>query len=237
MRSTTTPPPTAGRQSPGNPQQQRSSTRPRRNYQACIACKEQKIRCQLGSPDDPQPPCARCRRSRLDCVFGPPRGAVRGTKRKRARGIDDDRAWLIFFFFFFWSLRRVDLHTASTESHLGPRGDPAPSDVPSVGVHAPTASADASNGSPAVSDASRGDGNRPVPVHFGHAAASSATLSNRDQPSLLDASAIENELRSRDLSDWSGFQLCREGWISPIEAEFLLQWYIPSMLLPLRIRI
>lgn len=101
MRSTTTPPPTAGRQSPGNPQQQRSSTRPRRNYQACIACKEQKIRCQLGSPDDPQPPCARCRRSRLDCVFGPPRGAVRGTKRKRARGIDDDRAWLIFFFFFF----------------------------------------------------------------------------------------------------------------------------------------
>ncbi|GME47630.1 C6 transcription factor [Neofusicoccum parvum] len=183
---------------------QRSSARPRRNYQACLPCKEQKVRCQLGSPDDPQPPCARCRRSRLDCVFGPPRGAVRGSRRKRRRG-----DW---------------------ESCLGPQGDPVPTDVPSVGVHAP------SSGGAAVPVAVRGD--RPVPGQLGHqpntenpvnSGTASSTASHRPQAIPWDASAIESELRSRDLSDWGGFQLCRDGWISPNEAEFLLQCYFEWM--------
>lgn len=50
----------------------------RRNYQACEACKKQKGRCDLGSPDNPQPPCTRCRRARKECVFGPSRFASRG---------------------------------------------------------------------------------------------------------------------------------------------------------------
>ncbi|OJD35932.1 c6 transcription factor [Diplodia corticola] len=50
----------------------------RRNYQACEACKKQKGRCDLGSPDNPQPPCTRCRRARKECVFGPSRFTSRG---------------------------------------------------------------------------------------------------------------------------------------------------------------
>ncbi|EKG11013.1 hypothetical protein MPH_12016 [Macrophomina phaseolina MS6] len=50
----------------------------RRNYQACEACKKQKGRCDLGSPDNPKPPCTRCRRARKECVFGPSRFSSRG---------------------------------------------------------------------------------------------------------------------------------------------------------------
>ncbi|KAK7544141.1 uncharacterized protein J3D65DRAFT_608645 [Phyllosticta citribraziliensis] len=52
----------------------------RRNYQACEACKKQKGRCDLGSCDDPQPPCTRCRRARRECVFGPSRYSTKGAK-------------------------------------------------------------------------------------------------------------------------------------------------------------
>lgn len=44
-----------------------------RNYQACLGCQKQKIRCQLGSPINPKPPCIRCQRLMQQCVFGPPR--------------------------------------------------------------------------------------------------------------------------------------------------------------------
>jgi len=44
-----------------------------RNYQACLGCQKQKIRCHLGSPVNPKPPCTRCQRLRQQCVFGPPR--------------------------------------------------------------------------------------------------------------------------------------------------------------------
>lgn len=45
----------------------------RRNYQACLECKKQKIKCHLGDSETPHPPCSRCRRVRLNCVFGPAR--------------------------------------------------------------------------------------------------------------------------------------------------------------------
>ncbi|KAK8248287.1 hypothetical protein HDK77DRAFT_442074 [Phyllosticta capitalensis] len=54
----------------------------RRNYQACEACKKQKGRCDLGSCDDPQPPCTRCRRARRECVFGPSRYSTKGQKNR-----------------------------------------------------------------------------------------------------------------------------------------------------------
>lgn len=125
------------------------------------------------------------------------------------------------------------LLTAEGESCLGPQGDPVPTDVPSVGVHAP------SSGGAAVPVAVRGD--RPVPGQLGHqpntenpvnSGTASSTASHRPQASPWDASAIESELRSRDLSDWGGFQLCRDGWISPNEAEFLLQWCVRVLSLP-----
>lgn len=49
----------------------------KRVYQACIPCRRRKVRCDLGSVDNPNdPPCVRCRRESKDCYFS-------ATRRKR----------------------------------------------------------------------------------------------------------------------------------------------------------
>jgi hypothetical protein len=49
----------------------------KRVYQACIPCRRRKVRCDLGSVDDPhEPPCVRCRRESKECYFS-------ATRRKR----------------------------------------------------------------------------------------------------------------------------------------------------------
>ncbi|EJT81017.1 hypothetical protein GGTG_01006 [Gaeumannomyces tritici R3-111a-1] len=49
----------------------------RRVYQACIPCRRRKVRCDLGSVDNPHdPPCVRCRRESKECFFS-------ATRRKR----------------------------------------------------------------------------------------------------------------------------------------------------------
>ncbi|KAK1751876.1 hypothetical protein QBC47DRAFT_364220 [Echria macrotheca] len=49
----------------------------KRVYQACIPCRRRKVRCDLGSVDDPHdPPCVRCRRESKECFFS-------ATRRKR----------------------------------------------------------------------------------------------------------------------------------------------------------
>lgn len=54
----------------------------KRVYQACIPCRRRKVRCDLGSVDNPHdPPCVRCRRESKDCYFS-------ATRRKRKH--DDD---------------------------------------------------------------------------------------------------------------------------------------------------
>lgn len=54
----------------------------KRVYQACIPCRRRKVRCDLGSVDDPHdPPCVRCRRESKECYFS-------ATRRKRK--VDDD---------------------------------------------------------------------------------------------------------------------------------------------------
>ncbi|EWG51252.1 hypothetical protein FVEG_10296 [Fusarium verticillioides 7600] len=54
----------------------------KRVYQACIPCRRRKVRCDLGSVDNPHdPPCVRCRRESKDCYFS-------ATRRKRKT--DDD---------------------------------------------------------------------------------------------------------------------------------------------------
>lgn len=41
----------------------------RRNYRACNLCRRKKIRCDLGDLDNPEPPCAKCRREKKVCVI------------------------------------------------------------------------------------------------------------------------------------------------------------------------
>ena len=42
----------------------------RRNYKACLNCRTRKVRCDLGPVEAPHdPPCARCKRERKECVF------------------------------------------------------------------------------------------------------------------------------------------------------------------------
>ncbi|KAI1264084.1 transcriptional activator ARO80 [Xylariaceae sp. FL1019] len=49
----------------------------KRVYQACIPCRRRKVRCDLGSVDNPHdPPCMRCRRESKECFFS-------ATRRKR----------------------------------------------------------------------------------------------------------------------------------------------------------
>lgn len=56
----------------------------KRVYQACIPCRRRKVRCDLGSVDNPHdPPCVRCRRESKECYFS-------ATRRKRKT--DDDEA-------------------------------------------------------------------------------------------------------------------------------------------------
>ncbi|WYZ39804.1 hypothetical protein EsH8_IV_000145 [Colletotrichum jinshuiense] len=53
------------------------SAQHKRVYQACIPCRRRKVRCDLGSVDNPhEPPCVRCRRESKECFFS-------ATRRKR----------------------------------------------------------------------------------------------------------------------------------------------------------
>ncbi|OLN82731.1 Transcriptional activator ARO80 [Colletotrichum chlorophyti] len=58
----------------------------KRVYQACIPCRRRKVRCDLGSVDNPHdPPCVRCRRESKECFFSATR-----RKRKTEDGEDLD---------------------------------------------------------------------------------------------------------------------------------------------------
>ena len=74
------PGPSAGTPSSQSAQQLQQAQH-KRVYQACIPCRRRKVRCDLGSVDDPHdPPCVRCRRESKECYFS-------ATRRKRK--IDD----------------------------------------------------------------------------------------------------------------------------------------------------
>ncbi|KJX99224.1 Fungal Zn binuclear cluster domain containing protein/C6 transcription factor [Zymoseptoria brevis] len=55
-----------------------------RTYQACIPCRQRKVRCDLGSVDNPHdPPCTRCRREAKECYFS-------ATRRKKKNAGDEN---------------------------------------------------------------------------------------------------------------------------------------------------
>jgi hypothetical protein len=59
----------------------------KRVYQACIPCRRRKVRCDLGSVDNPRdPPCVRCRRESKECFFS----ATRRKRKGEEEGVDDD---------------------------------------------------------------------------------------------------------------------------------------------------
>ncbi|KAF4630900.1 hypothetical protein G7Y89_g7235 [Cudoniella acicularis] len=56
-----------------------SATIHKRIYQACDNCRAKRVRCHLGSVDQPQnPPCARCKRENKECIFS-------STRKRRAK--------------------------------------------------------------------------------------------------------------------------------------------------------
>lgn len=85
-------------QSPGAPQDSLppstqsglpQSAQHKRVYQACIPCRRRKVRCDLGSVDNPhEPPCVRCRRESKECYFS-------ATRRKRKNDEDGEEDYII----------------------------------------------------------------------------------------------------------------------------------------------
>ncbi|EMC97806.1 hypothetical protein BAUCODRAFT_31811 [Baudoinia panamericana UAMH 10762] len=62
-----------------------------RTYQACIPCRKRKVRCDLGSVDNPnKPPCMRCRRESKDCYFSSTRRKKKGANGEDAGFASDD---------------------------------------------------------------------------------------------------------------------------------------------------
>ncbi|KAL7626060.1 zinc finger transcriptional activator [Parahypoxylon ruwenzoriense] len=79
------PQPQSQSQSQSQAQQQSQPSQHKRVYQACIPCRRRKVRCDLGSVDNPHdPPCVRCRRESKECFFSATR-----RKRKNDDDIDD----------------------------------------------------------------------------------------------------------------------------------------------------
>lgn len=61
----------------------RRSDNYRRNYRACELCRRKKVRCDLGDLSNPQPPCAKCKREKKDCMFAPGLSNRAGRARER----------------------------------------------------------------------------------------------------------------------------------------------------------
>ncbi|KAK9459759.1 uncharacterized protein V1516DRAFT_446603 [Lipomyces oligophaga] len=63
----------------------------RRSYKACLHCRERKVKCDLGSLDNPSdPPCARCKREGRKCEFVPSRrGGAKNIRAGKAKQLSE----------------------------------------------------------------------------------------------------------------------------------------------------
>ncbi|KAK7206624.1 hypothetical protein BZA70DRAFT_109126 [Myxozyma melibiosi] len=63
----------------------------KRSYKACLHCRERKVKCDLGSLENPsEPPCARCKREGRKCHFVPSRrGGAKNVRAGKARKYSD----------------------------------------------------------------------------------------------------------------------------------------------------
>ncbi|TID30939.1 hypothetical protein CANINC_000461 [Pichia inconspicua] len=63
------------------PRKSQTAVKFKRNYVACLNCRTRKVKCDLGSVENPHdPPCARCKRERKECVFVESKRGVTSTK-------------------------------------------------------------------------------------------------------------------------------------------------------------
>lgn len=93
----------------------------KRNYRACLNCRVRKVKCDLGSVDNPRDgKCARCLRERKDCVFveskrGGPSNVIDGKRKK----LEDDSTEIPLA---TTQIRSIDLQqneiANSNQSHL-----------------------------------------------------------------------------------------------------------------------
>ncbi|KAM3423504.1 hypothetical protein BST61_g932 [Cercospora zeina] len=67
-----------------------------RTYQACIPCRQRKVRCDLGSVDNPHdPPCTRCRREAKECYFSATRRKKKGQSESNGSEAGDEAPYEI----------------------------------------------------------------------------------------------------------------------------------------------
>ena len=70
----------------------------KKKISACVHCHRRKIKCDLGSLEEPIPPCTQCRRQGRECLFSQPSdeaqrsrsGASPAGKRKRVSGFEEN---------------------------------------------------------------------------------------------------------------------------------------------------
>ncbi|RDW63145.1 Zn(II)2Cys6 transcription factor domain-containing protein [Aspergillus mulundensis] len=108
-----------------------SNTQHRRGYQACDPCRKRKVKCDLGSVDNPRPPpCVRCRRESKRCEFSATR-RKRKTSDVEGPAVDDvlrrDKRMMIGD-----NVAKVDA-SPSARSSSYPQPEPSSFDTPSLG--------------------------------------------------------------------------------------------------------
>ncbi|KAL1996230.1 hypothetical protein VTN49DRAFT_282 [Thermomyces lanuginosus] len=68
----------------------------RRGYQACDPCRKRKVKCDLGSVDNPRPPpCVRCRRESKRCEFSATRRKRKPTDREVDESLRRDKRMMV----------------------------------------------------------------------------------------------------------------------------------------------